>query len=978
MDNGRLRVETLGPLRAYAAGRELALGPPKQRAVFAVLALSGNAVVSRDRLIDGVWGESPPTTAVGSLHTYVSGLRRALDGLGEPLTSSAAGYSLLLDPDGLDVTVAERLAARARSLAAGREPAAAVTVFEEALALWRSGTALGGLPGPFGAEHRAWAADLRLRLVVEHAELLLELAQPAAAADRLALHVADHPYDERLRALLITALSRSGRTADALARYHDLRKLLAEDLGIDPSAELRALYASLLADSAGADTAPATPAPAAAPVRPAQLPREVADFIGREDAVRRVLDAARDAAPDGGGAAAPPRIVMVVGVGGVGKTALAVRCAHLLADAYPDGQLYVNLRGFDPKRPARSPADALHHLLASSHAGTVPTDQEERVALWRSIVRDKRMLIVLDNAESADQVEDLLPGDGPSFVVVTSRNRLSGLAVRYSAHRETLSPLTADESLSMLRTSIGDARVGAELPAARRLAELCDRLPLALRIASEQVTSGSSQVRIADLAAELEDVRYRLDALQIPDDELYSVRGVLSWSYARLDARAAHAFRTLGLFPGVSIRAEAATALLDVPAPVAAAALRNLAAQHLMETTGNGYWMHDLTRIYAEEVSGDGESAEARKGALRRVLHWYVRTLTQDYKSNAVKLPFTLDPVAPHAPLRFADQKELVTWCVQEWDNISPLLRTAQRIGCHDEAWQLAYLLFDYFYAAGQTKDWVEVLRLGVRSTEMVEDRRAQAVLLNHLGVAYSRLGDNEAAVHEQRRGLRLLEDLGDDVLRTSLLGNLASTLREAKEYRAALSYASQALDLARHSGHEYYEAGCLDVLCELHAELGEFEDSLWYGTFGLAVSRRCGNVLLEANILINLGGAEYGLAHDEKALRYFQEALTLCESSGDHYHEALTLFGLAKVKRARAEPDSARALADRALSRLRELGAEEVGDVTEFLRALDAGPQEAPAEQPGPRAGRYRPTVRAVPAARSAPPRPGSRHPAT
>lgn len=361
MENGRLRVETLGPLRAYAGGRELALGPPKQRAVFAVLALRTNSVVSRDDLIDCIWGESSPATAAGSLHTYVSGLRRALAGLGEPLTSSGSGYALQLDPGQLDISVVERLTARARTSRAQQDPAAAVTAFDEALACWRPGSALSGLPGPFAAEHRTWASDQRLRLLMERAELLLELERPASVADQLRSHIADNPYHERLRALLMTALRQSGRTADALAHYHDLRKLLAEDLGIDPSAELQALYSSILTDSAGTRTTPTRPAARAAPtaatgpVRPAQLPRGVGGFVGRVASAQQVLDAARTASADSGVEAVSPQIVMIVGVGGIGKTALAVHCAHLLAAAYPDGQLYVNLRGFDPKHPASSP-----------------------------------------------------------------------------------------------------------------------------------------------------------------------------------------------------------------------------------------------------------------------------------------------------------------------------------------------------------------------------------------------------------------------------------------------------------------------------------------------------------------------------------------------------------------------------------------------------------------------------------------------
>lgn len=366
MESDCLRVETLGPLRAYAEGRELLLGSPKQRAVFAVLALRTNSVVSRDDLIDCIWGESPPATAAGSLHTYVSGLRRALGGRGEPLTSSGSGYTLQLDPGQLDIRAVELLAARARSSRDQQEPVAAVTAFDEALARWHPGCALSGLPGPFAAEHRTWASDLRLRLLLERAELLLKLEQPATVADQLRIHIPDNPYHEQLRALLMTALRRSGRTADALAQYHDLRKLLADDLGIDPSAELQALYSSLLNSSMlnssmltdNADTLArrrhqaAAPATAAA-VRPAQLPRGVGGFVGRVAAVRQVLDAARAASGDSGvDEAGCPQIVMVVGVGGVGKTALAVHCGHLLAAEYPDGQAYVNLRGFDPKHPA--------------------------------------------------------------------------------------------------------------------------------------------------------------------------------------------------------------------------------------------------------------------------------------------------------------------------------------------------------------------------------------------------------------------------------------------------------------------------------------------------------------------------------------------------------------------------------------------------------------------------------------------------
>ncbi|GAA3183340.1 AfsR/SARP family transcriptional regulator [Streptomyces ramulosus] len=885
-----LKVEVLGPLRAYAGGRELALGPPKQRATFAILALRGGRAVSRDELIDGIWGASPPATAVGSLHTYLSGLRRALAGSGDPslpLTSSRRGYTLRLDPARLDLAVVERLAAQARDSRARQDPGAAVGAYDRALAHWHPGSALSGLPGPLAAAHRTWLSELRLSLQLERAESLLSLGRPEPAAAQLQRHVPDNPYHERLSALLMTALSRSGRTADALAHYHGLRRRLADDLGIDPTAELRSLYGSLLAGHPDG----AVPV-AAAPVRPAQLPQGVGRFVGRADAVRQVLDAAR--APSSGAS----RIAMIVGVGGVGKTALAVHCGHQLADAYPDGQLYVNLRGFDPKRPAGAPADVLHTLLTSLGATAIPPAEEARIALWRSLVRGKRLLLVLDNAESADQLDGLLPGGGPSFTLVTSRNRLGGLAVRYSARRVTLSPFSAGESLELLSGAIGGARVAAEAATARRLAELCGHLPLALRIVADQVSAGPPP-RIADLVADLEDVRSRLDTLTVPGDELASVRGALSCSYAKLHTEDAHAFRLLGLLPGGSIRPETAAALLDVPAPAAAETLRSLAAQNLLEAAGDRYVIHDLTRIYAEEACRGGETAASRRRSLERALRWHIRTLARFHTAGEPPLPFTVEDGAAGGEPRFADRQALVAWCARDGENLGPLVRTAQRIGCHDAAWQLAYLLFDYFCVAGQARDWAQTLQIGLRSTELLGDRRAEAALRNHLGVAHSRMGRGAAAVEQWEQGLSLAEETGDDVVRTGLLGNLAAALREAADVPAALRHAEQALTLTRRTGSLHHRAGCLDLLCRLHLDRGDFRSARRYGVPGLAAARRCRDALLEANVLIHLGLAEHGLGDAEAAERCFREALSLRAAHGDRAHEALALFGPAELQRA-------------------------------------------------------------------------------
>ncbi|MEY9928267.1 DNA-binding SARP family transcriptional activator [Catenulispora sp. GP43] len=947
-DGDRLRVEVLGPLRAFAGGREIALGAPKQRALFAALAMCADTVVARGELIDRIWGEDVPMTAAGNLHTYASGLRRSLSGLGDRLVAGGSGYLLRLDPRALDLNRAEHSAALARSARDRGDRQAAIAALDSALALWRGDRPLEALPGPFAAEQRARLAGMRLRLLVDRTELMIEAggarsADLAAAADELEMHARAHPFDERLRSALMMALHRSGRTADALAQYQMLHRVLAEELGIEPEPSTRAVQMAILAQDAPsrrggtgkppapADDAvvarPAENAVVARPAAPAQLPHDSASFVGRADELRQVLEQGR---AEG---ASSPRVVMVVGVGGIGKTTLAVRCAHLLRPAYPDGQIYINLRGFDPTHPALTPSAALHQLLASLGVPTVPAEHEQRVALWRSLVAGRRMVILLDNARSAEQVEDLLPGTGSSFVMVTSRERLGRLAVKYAARRVTLALLADADALGLLADAVGAERVSAEAPAARRLAQLCDHLPFALRIAAEQLVTACGG-SIADLVGNLEDAHQRLDTLRLENDDLCSVRSVMACSFDALDPDTARACRMLGAFPGASITRHCAAALLDVPVARASELLQRLSAQHLLEQHGDRYTMHDLTRTYIRELARSLRDEDVR-AARDRVSAWYTATLSRMVGEGRRRV---VDVGADagsrcHEPQPFGGQEEFLRWCAQESPNISALIRSTARSADHLSTWRLTYLMFDYFYASGSAADWLDLLRIATRSAQASGERRARAVLLNHTAVAHCRTGRTDVALADLRQGLDLLEPADDPLLRISLLGTLASVSRVAKEYERALAAALEAVALAEGCGDGYHRAAAEDALCELYAETGRWSEAVAHAEAGLTDARACASPLLEANLLINLGLARNGLGDAAAAQGCLARALRVTQAAGDRYHEGLALLALARVRA--AEHEAAAAMAKRALAQFQELAAEEAKDVLEFLGDL-------------------------------------------
>jgi DNA-binding SARP family transcriptional activator len=610
----------LGPLVVRRGDVVVTVASEKQRAVLSALVLRLGRVVTVQELAWVLWGYEPPPSARITIQNYVLRLRRILTSPGQGVIITApGGYLIRADTGDLDVSRFENLLADARAAARDRSWDVAAARAGEALALWR-GEPLADTGSQFlAAREGPWLAEMRLQAVEARIEARLYLGRETEAIAELRTLIGEHPLRERLHAQLMLALHRCGRRAEALSAYQHARRIVVAELGAEPGAELRELHQRMLADDP-ALRVPA-PEPSARPhgaehVVPRELPGAVPYFQGRAHelaALTRWLDRGHPAAPG------PVLISLITGTPGAGKTALAVQWAHQVADQFSGGQLYVDLRGYDPGQPVPA-SEALAGFLRSLDvpAHDIPATAAERAARYRSLLAARRMLVVLDNAVSEEQIRPLLPGVRNCAVVITSRNALPGLVARDGARRLTLDPLPPADATALLRALIG-RRTQAEPGAVMEVAAQCARLPLALRLAA-QLAAARPAASIAALASDLSDTGHRLDLLDIGDDPRACIRTVFSWSYQRLDAMTARGFRLLGLYPGPDMDIAAAAALTGLPSGAAARLIGRLARAHLIQAAGpDRYGMHALLRAYAAEQAAREDSEQDRREALARL-----------------------------------------------------------------------------------------------------------------------------------------------------------------------------------------------------------------------------------------------------------------------------------------------------------------------------------------------------------------------
>ncbi|MEV6692723.1 tetratricopeptide repeat protein [Micromonospora sp. NPDC051196] len=965
-----LVVQILGRLRVWQDGDEVDLGSQARRALLGVLALTPDKPVRRRDLVDALWGEQPPASAVNVLQTHVKHLRRTLEP-GRParaasvvLPSVGDGYRLHLAGGDADV-VRFRDLAGAAVRAAAENPVRAVELSGAALAQWH-GQVLSDVPLLTRLPAVTRLTDERRRLLALHAELLISLGRAREVLTTLAEDADDHPLDEPVHALLVRAYAATGQRARAAQTYRAMRDRLADELGVPPGATLRSAYEQVA--GVGPHRTPAVgvtgpPGTRLAAV-PRQLPAEVADFAGRAGELRQ-LDAAGP-------------LILLCGTPGVGKTALAVRWAHRVRTRFPDGQLFVDLRGFDADRSV-SPGDALALLLSMLGVpdGEIPTDPQHRMARFRSAVADRRLLILLDNAGSVEQVRPLLPGTASCTVVITSRAHLGGLAALHGARRVEVNPLPVTDAVGLLRRLIG-GRVGAEPASAAMLVEQCARLPLALRVAAELVVARPGR-RLADLVVELADRQRRLDLLDLGDDPRAAVREVISWSYHRLPAAAATAFRRLGLLPAAVFDGHLLAVLTGTEPATGHRLAAVLSQAHLVQATDDGrLTQHDLLRAYAGELVQRVDTDDDRRATIGRLLDCYLahaRAATRLLYPSHLRQPPHPCPAGRPDGTATCTMAEVATdiHAARTWlDSVRPALdglgSTAVHHGFTAQAVGLALTLQDYL-TGGPHDGALAVQRHGLSAARAAGDHVAEAMLLSNigdihrllgqygpaaeqhrralamhrtagddrgaartltrLGIVLERIGDHGAATRRHRQAVAVYRRLGDRTGEASALVNLANALSAGDRLDLAADALGRARDTFRDLGERIGEASALTNLGEVLTRLGRHQLASTVLDEALALFQRAGHRDGEATALSNLATVNTHLGAFDTAVRQSHAALAIFRASGHQYGQASALNVLGTALLSMGSPAQARHHYAEALTI-----AQTTGDTDEIARA--------------------------------------------
>ena len=883
----------LGPVELWSGGNSVDLGPPKQRTVFAALVVDAGRVVPVDTLVSRVWDDDPPAEARNALYAHLMRIRRALASVALRLDRGPGGYVLRIDPECVDVLRFRKLVSGA--LGARFSDDERADMLDEALRLWR-GIPFSGLSGSWVDRIRDGYQQQYLDAVTAWGRVQLRLGDHESVIHRLHQEVAEHPLVEPLVAVLMQALHAAGRDQEALDRYRTIRRRLVEEFGADPGAELQTLHQAILRGVPVVATAPAPSPQVHRDGVPRQLPPAVPDFVGR------MKEAAEIRAWLRGSETVPPALVVVSGMGGVGKTALAVTVARGCRDHFPDGQLYIELR---------ETADT-HAVLGSFlralgvPARSVPYDADERVGLYRTVTAERRLLVVLDNAANETDVRPLLPGGVDCGVIVTTRSLLQGLD---GAKLVPLAELSTQEGVELLTLVAGPERVAAAPHLEREIVRLCGGLPLALRIAAVRLASGTIP-DIGQLVQLLDDERGRLDALRAGDR---SVRASLAISYRGLGHSARRLLRLLGSTPGPDIGLDAASVLASSSTVDVRGELDRLTDVHLVAVRpGQRFALHDLVRAFAvEQALADGPAAT--DAGVRTLLRWYIAACAavgDVLTPGRVDLDEALE--SPPGPLpTITDAAAAAEWFAAERDTLLEAARYALDRGWYTEAWQLAYVQRGGLVARHEVDTWIQVSQWGLAAAQAVADKAAEGRIRGSLGSALLLARRYTEAIDNWLISAGLHIALGEPVRLGKDYDSMAYAYTELGDLDRAEYHQLRAVDIPEYADSPAYGSFARVNLGSLYGDQGRYDEALVEFRRGLELATAAGDLSMMciahhdlAEVLVKLGRPAEAVPHAEAEIEVARSVpFPLREARGwDVLADALATTDPARAENARRQ----------------------------------------------------------------------------